>query len=386
MQWKDKKTMTTGRTELEAAASAIALTAKDIAGTFTVTGEAKRRSDEEISQILADLHFGTIFSDHMAHVTWTVGEGWGERRIEPYGPIELSPAAAILHYGQEIFEGLKAYRHADGSLWTFRPQFNAARFNASARRMAMPELPVETFLGSLVDLVRQDAAYVPQLPGALYLRPFMFASEPFLGVRPSHRFEYFVIASPVGAYFANGFTPVSIWVTKEYHRSGPGGTGDAKTAGNYASSLMPQQQAADKGFDQVCFLDARTQENLEELGGMNVFVVYRDGHVATPVLTGTILEGGTRSAIITILSEEGVEVEQRTIPLAELVRDISSGEVSEIFACGTAAVVTPIGRLASDDFELQIPSGPVTERIYERLTSIQSGEAEDPHNWMFKIA
>lgn len=371
---------------IETAAAALTLRADDVAGRFEVASTKPGRNEADIAQILADLKFGTVFTDHMVHMTWRLQGGWGERRLEDYGDLSLSPAASVLHYGQEIFEGLKAYRHADGSLWTFRPGFNAVRMNASARRMAMPQLEVEDFLGSIVDLVCADAAYVPELPGALYLRPFMFASEAFLGVRPSHRFEYLLIASPVGAYFANGFTPVSIWVSRTYHRAGPGGTGAAKTAGNYASSLLPQQEAAAKGFEQVCFLDARDEVNLEELGGMNVFVVYSDGRVATPRLTGSILEGGTRSAIIQLLADDGITVEQTAIPLSELIADIESGAVSEVFACGTAAVVTPIGRLASDDFDVSVPSGAVTASIHERLTAIQAGEAEDTHGWMFRIS
>lgn len=371
---------------LEDAARAATIPASKVAGRFAYQGSNQGRSEKAIADIHANLSFGTIFTDHMAQVSYSEAEGWHNRRLVDYGDLQLSPAAAVLHYGQEIFEGLKAYRHADGSLWTFRPGYNAARFNASARRMAMPEVPVEDFLASIVDLVRKDGAYVPAQAGAaLYLRPFMFASEPFLGVRPAHRYEFLTIASPVGPYFTDGFKPVSIWVTKDFHRAGPGGTGAAKTGGNYASSLLPQQYAGERGFDQVCFVDACGAGNLEELGGMNVFAVYRDGRVATPKLTGTILQGGTRSSIIALLGESGTTVSEVTLPLAELIDDIQAGQVTELFACGTAAVVTPIGQLASHDFDVQLPAGEVTADIHRRLTAIQEGRAEDTHNWMYRI-
>lgn len=376
----------TDPTVLERAASAATIPADQVAGRFPYQGSDQGRSAAEIAEIHAKLSFGTIFTDHMAQVSYSDKDGWHNHRLVDYGELQLSPAAAVLHYGQEIFEGLKAYRHADGSLWTFRPGYNAARFNASAARMAMPQLPVEDFLASIVDLVRKDGAYVPAQAGAaLYLRPFMFASEAFLGVRPAHRYEFLTIASPVGPYFTDGFNPVSIWVTKDFHRAGPGGTGAAKTGGNYASSLLPQQYAGERGFDQVCFVDACGAGNLEELGGMNVFVVYRDGRVATPKLTGTILQGGTRSSIIQLLGEQGSEVAEVTIPLAQLIADIEAGVVTELFACGTAAVVTPIGQLASHDFDVSLPAGPVTTDIHARLTAIQEGRANDTHNWMYRI-
>ncbi|MDO5722496.1 MAG: branched-chain amino acid aminotransferase [Actinomycetaceae bacterium] len=360
--------------------------AEELASRFPRTGEVTPLSEQQWQQCMSDLKFGSQFSEHMAAATWTPQAGWHDLQIKPYGPLSVSPAASVLHYGQEIFEGMKAYRHADGSVWTFRPGYNAARFNDSADRMAMPRMDPEDFVASLVALVRADQRWVPTEPGtALYLRPFMFASEGFLGVRSAHEFTYLVIASPVGPYFTNGFAPVSIWVTRKYHRAGPGGTGAAKTGGNYASSLLPQAEASERGFEQVCFLDAATAQNLEELGGMNVFVVGRDGRIRTPKLTGTILAGGTRSAILTLLREDGYDVSEETIPLEELVADIQSGKVQEMFACGTAAVVAPIGRLGSEEFDLHLPSTTVTTKIYERLTAIQNGTAEDTHGWMYRI-
>lgn len=374
------------QTELEELGSKPLPPVDQLGNQFVVQPHPNPTSEAEWKTAMSELKFGTRFSDHMAVATWTEGIGWHDREIRPYGPIELSPAAAVLHYGQEIFEGLKAYRHNDGSIWTFRPGFNAARFNASARRMGLPEMSVEDFVGSIVSVVRQDERFVPRAPGtSLYLRPFMFASESFLGVRPAREVTYMMIASPVGPYFANGFAPVSIWVTRNYHRAGPGGTGAAKTGGNYASSLLPQEVAAERGFDQVCFLDAATNSNLEELGGMNVFVVRADGSVSTPRLTGTILEGGTRSAILRMLRDNGTPVTEETIAIDTLISDISSGDIVEMFACGTAAVVTPIGHLASDDFDVKLPRTDFSESVYNQLVSIQNGLAPDPYGWTYRI-
>ncbi len=347
------------------------------------------RSDEERSELIAHPTFGTVFTDHMARITWTADDGWADRRVEPYGPLLLDPAAAVLHYGQEIFEGLKAYRHADGSVWTFRPWANAARFRASARRLALPELAEADFLGSIEALVTVDGGWVPGADEtSLYLRPFMFAAESFLGVRPARRVDYLLIASPVGPYFSGGVQPVSIWVAEDYHRAGPGGTGAAKCGGNYAASLLPQQEAYAKGCEQVCFLDAATNSLLEELGGMNVMVVRRDGSVVTPQLSGTILEGVTRASVLTLLRDGGHEVVERDLPLAEVLDGLRSGEVTEVFACGTAAVVTPIGRLAGEGFDLAVnggATGTVTAAVRHQLTAIQYGRAEDPYGWMHRL-
>ena len=373
-------------TSLARAAEVPVPEADAIAGRFPLTANPSPVADDERKAILAGLHFGDSFTDHMAHARWKQGEGWGDYGVIPYGDLSLSPATAVLHYGQEIFEGIKAYRHDDGSVWTFRPRYNAARLNASARRLALPELAEEDFVASLVDLVRADAAWVPSGEGeSLYLRPFAFASEAFLGVRPSKVVDYYVIASPSGSYFTHGLEPISIWVTTEYHRAGRGGTGAAKTGGNYASSLLPQQEAYAQGCDQVCFLDDVSQKNLEELGGMNIMVVDADGTVRTPQLTGTILEGSTRSAIIRMLRDSGRNVVEDTISLEGLLADIESGWVSEVFACGTAAVVVPLGHLKGEGFDARIEGSEVTRQIHDRLTSIQSGHAEDPYGWMYQL-
>ena len=373
-------------TSLARAAEVPVPEADAIAGRFPLTANPSPVAEDERKAILAGLHFGDSFTDHMAHARWKQGEGWGDYGVIPYGNLSLSPATAVLHYGQEIFEGIKAYRHDDGSVWTFRPRYNAARLNASARRLALPELSEEDFVASLVDLVRADAAWVPSGEGeSLYLRPFAFASEAFLGVRPSKVVDYYVIASPSGSYFTHGLEPISIWVSTEYHRAGRGGTGAAKTGGNYASSLLPQQEAYAQGCDQVCFLDDVSQKNLEELGGMNIMVVDADGTVRTPQLTGTILEGSTRSAIIRMLRDSGRNVVEDTISLEVLLADIESGRVSEVFACGTAAVVVPLGHLKGEGFDARIEGSEVTRQIHDRLTSIQSGHAEDPYGWMYQL-
>ena len=373
-------------TSLARAAEVPVPQADALAGRFPLTANPSPVADDEREAVLASLHFGNAFTDHMAHARWRQGEGWGDYGVIPHGSLSLSPAAAVLHYGQEIFEGIKAYRHEDGSVWTFRPRYNAARLNASARRMALPELAEEDFVASLVDLVRADAAWVPSGEGeSLYLRPFAFASEAFLGVRPSKVVDYYVIASPSGSYFTHGLEPISIWVSTEYHRAGRGGTGAAKTGGNYASSLLPQQEAYAQGCDQVCFLDDVSQKNLEELGGMNIMVVDADGTVRTPQLTGTILEGSTRSAIIRMLRDSGRNVVEDTISLEGLLADIESGRVSEVFACGTAAVVVPLGHLKGEGFDARIEGSEVTRQIHDRLTSIQSGHAEDPYGWMYQL-
>lgn len=373
-------------TPLAHAAAVAVPDANDLAGRFLLAPNPEAASEAERVQALTDLHFGSVFTDHMAHARWTRGVGWTDHEITAYGDLTLSPAAAVLHYGQEIFEGIKAYRHADGSIWTFRPRYNAARLNISARRMALPELPEEDFIASLVDLVRADGHWVPSGEGeSLYLRPFVFASAAFLGVRAADVVDYYVIASPSGAYFTGGLKPISIWVSQNFHRAGRGGTGFAKTGGNYASSLLPQQEAAAKGCDQVCFLDDVTERNLEELGGMNIMVVGADGTVRTPRLTGTILEGSTRSAIITLLADAGREVVEDTISLEGLLSDIASGAVTEVFACGTAAVVVPLGRLKGEGFDVSIDGREVTRHIHDRLTSIQYGRAEDPHGWMYRL-
>lgn len=365
-------------------------TLSDAAAAYQIVPGVVRRPVAEREALVAHPKFGTVFTDHMARARWTHDGGWADRRVEAYGPLHLEPAAAVLHYAQEIFEGLKAYRWDDGSVWAFRPQMNARRMAASAERLGLPVLSEADFLGSIEALVNADLEWVPSgAEMSLYLRPFMFASEPFIGVRAAHQVDYIVIAAPVGAYFAKGVAPVSIWVERNYHRAGPGGTGAAKCGGNYAASLLPQMKVADRGYEQVCFLDTREQRYLEELGGMNVFAVHKDGTLITPELTGTILPGVTRDSILALMRAEGREVSEHSIELSELIDDIRSGEVTEVFACGTAAVLTPIGRLGSEDFEVTVgdgEAGPLTMEIRRRLTDIQNGRAADPFGWMHRLA
>ncbi|MCF2705887.1 branched-chain amino acid aminotransferase [Arcanobacterium haemolyticum] len=378
--------MTHSETALEKAAAQPVANADELAHVFTRQPHPHAASPQEREAKMAKMLFGKDFSDYMAHMTWTKEEGWHHKVIEPYGPLTLDPAGAVLHYGQEVFEGLKAYRHEDGSIWTFRPTYNAARLNYSSRRLAIPEMTHEDFMASVVGLVRADHEWVPDAPGSsFYLRPFIFASDAFLGVAAAARYEYYVIGSPSGPYFQHGFQPINVWVEPTYHRAGPGGMGDAKTGGNYASSLLPKVKAHDEGYDEVLFLDAKTATNLDELGGMNVFVVMADGSVRTPALTGNILPGNTRSCIIQLLESHGREVREEAIGLRELVKDVDSGRVAEMFACGTAAVVTGIGSLTGSDFRVEIPCHDTTKEIYDELTSIQLGKAEDRFGWLYRL-
>ncbi len=329
------------------------------------------------------------FTDHMAVATWTAADGWHDSAIVPYGPFSLDPATAVLHYAQQVFEGLKAYRHDDGSIWTFRADQNAQRILRSARRLALPPLQAEDFLCSIEELVAADVAWVPTAPEqSLYLRPFMFATEAFLGVRPAKRVTYCCIASPASAYFASGVKPIDIWIATGYSRAAPGGTGAAKCAGNYAASLLPQQQATEHGCDQVMFADAAEHRWLEELGGMNVYLITTDNELITPELTGSILEGVTRDSILTLASEFGLTPVERRIEITELLDGIGSGKVTELFACGTAAVATPIGTLHDETGSYQVgsgESGETTLALRQRLLDIQYGRADDKYGWLRRI-
>jgi branched-chain amino acid aminotransferase len=356
---------------------------------FEVRTNPNPRSDSERQAILDAPGFGVNFTDHMAVAVWTAADGWHDSAIVPYGPFSLDPATAVLHYAQEVFEGLKAYRHADGSVWLFRADQNAERMARSAARLALPELPQADFLGSIEALIAADAAWVPSAAEqSLYLRPFMFASEAFLGVRPAHRVTYCCIASPAGPYFASGVRPVSIWITTRYTRAAPGGTGAAKCGGNYAASLVAQQEAASHGCDQVMFADAAERAWLEELGGMNVYVVTSDNELLTPELNGSILEGVTRESILTLAGDFGLTPVERRIGIAELVDGIGSGQVAELFACGTAAVITPIGLLKDDAGSYPIGSGEpgeTTLALRKNLLDIQYGRSEDTHGWLRRV-
>lgn len=355
---------------------------------FTLTRNPSPAAAEAREAVLAEPGFGRHFTDHMVSIDWTLEDGWSDARVEPYGPLQIDPASAVLHYGQEIFEGMKAYRRADGSVWTFRPEENAKRMQRSAARLALPQLPVELFVEAVRQLVEVDEAWVPAGgENSLYLRPFMIANEVFLGVRAAQTVRFMVIASPAGPYFASGVKPVSIWLSTEYNRAGKGGTGAAKCGGNYAASLLPTQQAAEHGCAQVLFLD-ESGSDLEELGGMNVVLVKADGTLVTPE-SDSILDGITRNSLLQLAADAGHAVERRAVTLSEWREGIADGSITEVFACGTAAVLTPIAALKSPTETIgdpDAPAGPVALALRKQLTDIQYGRAEDPHGWMVQMA
>jgi branched-chain amino acid aminotransferase len=354
---------------------------------ISTTLSERQVDDARLAEILANPGFGVHFTDHMFTVEWTPDRGWYDARITPYGPLTLDPATAVLHYAQETFEGMKAYRHDDGSIWTFRPEENAARMVRSSKRLAFPELPVDDFVQAVDELVKLDERWVPDPAGekSLYVRPFMIATEKFLGVRPAEHVTFMVICSPAGAYFKGGVKPVTLWLTEEYTRAGRGGMGAAKTGGNYASSLVAQQEATEQGCDQVVFLDGQDGKYVEELGGMNMYYVFDDGRIVTPE-TGTILEGITRASIIELAGKLGHQVEERKFSIDEWRDGVTSGRIREIFACGTAAVVTPVGALKSASGEVPAPpSTDLTMRIRQALVDVQYGRAEDTFGWMHKV-
>jgi len=358
---------------------------------FQVSVNQSPLAPAEREKIISNPTFGTHFTDHQVVIIWEKDKGWHSAQVIPYGPIMMDPSSAVLHYGQEIFEGIKAYRHEDGSIWTFRPDMNAARLQRSAKRMALPELPEELFVQSLEELIAVDGAWVPSAEGekTLYMRPFEIAAENFLGVRAAHRVEYRLIASPVGPYFTGGVKPVSIWIALDSARAGKHGTGEAKTGGNYAASLLAQQEAYDNGCSQVMFLDADTSTYIEELGGMNLFFVHEDGSVVTPPLDGTILHGITRDSVIQLLKDAGHQVKEQKMALSELRDSVNSAKITEVFACGTAAVITPVGLLKSREEEIVIGGnepGKLTVSMRQELTGIQYGKVPDRHGWMVRLS
>ncbi|MFL6141243.1 MAG: branched-chain amino acid aminotransferase [Labedaea sp.] len=360
---------------------------------FTRAPHPNPVTPERLAEVLANPGFGQHFTDHMVSIRWNRAQGWHDAAVEPYHPVTLDPAAMVLHYGQAIFEGLKAYRQPDGSIASFRPEANAARFRRSSIRLAMPELPDELFLASLRELIAADERWVPeQDEESLYLRPFMFSTEKGLGVRPAGEYLYLLIASPAGSYFASGIKPVSVWLSNEYVRAAPGGTGAAKFAGNYAASLIAQAQAAEQGCDQVVWLDAVERRWVEEMGGMNLFFVFgsgADARVVTPELSGSLLAGITRDSLLRLAGELGYGVEERRISVDEWEKKNESGELTEVFACGTAAVITPVGSVKYADGEFAVNggrTGEVTKRLRAALTAIQRGTAPDPHHWMTALS
>jgi len=354
---------------------------------FEIRPTANPTPEKERAARLVDPGFGRIFSDHMAVVRYNQAEGWHGARIEARANLPLDPASAVMHYAQEIFEGLKAYRRDDGGLNLFRPDANARRLRVSADRMAMPLLPEPVFIEAVEQLVHIDRAWVPDGEGSLYMRPFMIASEVFLGVKPSSEYLFAVIASPVGSYFKGGPAPVSIWVSENYTRAAVGGTGAVKCGGNYAASLRAQAEAIDHGCDQVVFLDAVERRFIEELGGMNIFFAFDDGSLLTPPL-GTILPGITRDSIIALAKDSGTRVREEPYTIEQWRKDAASGKLKEAFACGTAAVISPIGKVCSGSGDFLISggaAGPVAMGLRKQLVDIQYGRGADPHDWIRKV-
>ncbi|ANW65486.1 branched-chain amino acid aminotransferase [Mycobacterium sp. djl-10] len=360
---------------------------------FSLARNTAPASDEVRAGILAEPGFGRYFTDHMVSIDYSEDRGWHDARVLPYGPITVDPSAVVLHYAQEVFEGLKAYRWSGDAIVSFRPEANAARLQRSSRRLAIPELPEELFIESLRQLIAVDSAWVPPAGGeeSLYLRPFVIATEPGLGVRPATEYRYLLIASPAGAYFTGGIKPVSVWLSTEYVRASPGGTGAAKFGGNYAASLLAQAEAAQHGCDQVVWLDAIERRYVEEMGGMNLFFVFGSGgsaRLVTPELSGSLLPGITRDSLLQLATDAGFAIEERKIDVEEWRKGVATGEITEVFACGTAAVITPVSHVKCGDGEFTVADGEpgeVTMALRDTLTGIQRGTFADTHGWMARL-
>ncbi len=336
-----------------------------------------------------NLGFGVHFTDHLFVMKWNRQRGWHNAEIKPYQDFSLDPAAMVFHYGQAIFEGLKAYLGPDKQIFLFRPKENLERMNRSALRMCMPRFSVENVLKALKALIYLDRDWVPESKGAtLYLRPTMIASEPGLGLRPAEEYTFFIIKSPVGAYYSEGFNPVRIYVEDKYVRAVDGGVGEAKTAGNYAASVKSLTEAQEKGFSQVLWLDAVERKFVEEVGTSNIFFVIGD-ELITPPLSGTILPGVTRDSVIQLAKDWSLDIKERSITIDEVYTSHKNGLLKEIFGTGTAAVISPVGELCYQEKVITIndgKTGPMAQRFYEELQAIQFGQREDVHNWMVRVA
>ena len=334
------------------------------------------------------LGFGKIFTDHMFVMNYTEGKGWHDPRIEPFHNISLSPAAMVYHYGQEMFEGLKAYKGEDGQVYLFRPDMNAKRTNATNDRLVIPQIPVEDFVQAVSAVVDVDRDWIPTEPGtSLYIRPFIIATDEFLGVAPSKTYLFMVILSPSGAYYESGLAPVGIWIEDEYVRAVRGGIGFAKTGGNYAASLIAQQKAHDAGYSQVLWLDGVERKYIEEVGAMNIFFKIA-GKIITPSLNGSILPGITRNSVLQLCRNWGYEVEERKISADELLEAQANGTLEECFGTGTAAVISPVGKLRYKDDVMTIAGGeigPVSQKLYDTITGIQTGRLPDENGWRVKV-
>ncbi len=333
----------------------------------------------------SELSFGTTFTDHMFNMDYNPDKGWHNPRIEPYSPIVMDPSSMVLHYGQAIFEGLKAYKTADGNIQLFRPMDNIKRFNDSAKTMCIPQLDEEATLNGLKQLIELEKKWVPGTDGtSLYIRPTIIATDPFLGVRASHTYRFFIILSPVGAYYSEGFNPVKIWVTKNHVRAVRGGVGHVKTAGNYAASLYAGEEAVKNGYTQVLWLDGVELKYVEEVGSMNIFFVIGD-ELVTPMLNDSILPGITRNSVIALANSWGMKISERKISIDEIVQAQKSGQLKEVFGSGTAAVISPVGVIKYEDTVITIGDdkvGPIALKLYKELTDIQYGRSEDKMNWI----
>lgn len=333
------------------------------------------------------LGFGQYFTDHMFVAHYREGKGWDRGEIRPYSALPLDPAASVLHYGQALFEGLKAFKQGDGRCVLFRPEYNWRRMCAGAERLCMPGPAPEFFAQALAQLVDIEKEWIPSAPGALYLRPTLIGTEGFLGVRPSHEYMFFTILSPVGSYYSEGAKPLKIWVEDQYLRASPGGLGAVKAAANYAASLKAAYEAKQKGYSQVLWLDVN-HEYVEEVGTMNVFFVFED-EIVTPSLDGTILGGGTRDSVLTLLRSWNLPVNERKIKIRELREGHALGKLQEVFGVGTAAVISPVGELSSNGWKIQLDAdkaGPLAQRLYTELTSIQQGTSPDRFNWIKPVS
>lgn len=334
------------------------------------------------------LGFGKYFTDHMFFLKYNEEKGWHGEGVKKYEPFTFDPAACALHYSQEIFEGMKAYAAKDGRILLFRPEQNARRMNRSAVRLCMPEIPEELFLQGVYNLVTKDKLWVPRDPGtSLYIRPTMLGVEPFLGVKPAKEYYFYVLLSPVGAYYSEGFSPIGIYVEETMVRASVGGVGDVKTGGNYAASLLAGEKAKKKGFAQVLYLDSKEHRYVEEVGSMNVFFVYGK-HLVTPPLNGSILPGITRDSVMSMAADIGCDVEERVISIEEVLNGVETGKITEMFGTGTAAVISPVGYLNYRDNEYVINNnmvGEVTGKLYERLVNIQCGREKDPYGWVHEV-
>ncbi len=347
--------------------------------------ESTTKKDKPLDE---ELQFGTVFTDHMFIADYSTETGWTDHRIMPYEPFKVDPAAIIFHYGQTVFEGLKAYLSKDGKIRLFRPEQNMKRLNQSSERLCMPQIDEEMALEGLKQLLTIDKEWIPKAAGtSLYIRPFVIATEPYLGVAPSTKYRFMIILSPVGSYYKEGIQPVKILVENEYVRAVAGGTGTAKTAGNYAASLKAQEIATEKGYSQVLWLDGVEKKYIEEVGSMNVFFKI-NGEVVTPALNGSILEGITRKSIIEMLKHWDVPVVERQISMEEIKEAHASGALEEAFGTGTAAVISPIGEFNWQDTKFVVnegKTGELSEKLYATLTGIQTGEVEDPFNWVIEL-